>query len=92
MNKTLVAPHIDFADSEYKSFHMLENRTLIIYMTNWHAATLKLQFFHTVNFLYSLGDVPKDLFEVKENSTTLNEVYQHQVKMLHLGWCESSRG
>jgi hypothetical protein len=74
MNKTKVAQNIDFADSEYKSFHMSEDATLTIHMNNWQEIPIKLIFSHTVKFLYSLGDVPKGLFEIQENSTILNEV------------------
>jgi hypothetical protein len=84
MNKTLVAPRIDFADSEYRSFHMSDDGTLTIHMKNWQEIPMQLIFFHPVKFLYSTGDVPKGLFEIKDNSTLLNEVivkmYGHPYK------------
>jgi hypothetical protein len=73
MNKKRVAP-IDFADSSYESFHMSGDRTLTIHMKNWQQIPMQVIFFHTVKFLYSSSDDPKELFEITENSTILNEV------------------
>jgi len=73
MNKKLAMPTFDFADSEYKSFNMSEDATLIIYMNNWQAIPFKIIFTHAIQFSYKLGFVPKDLYEVLEDSIFLNE-------------------
>jgi hypothetical protein len=92
MNKKFAAEHIDFADSEYKFFHMSEDAILTIYMNSWQEIPLKLIFSHTVQFLYTLGDVPKDLYEISNNSSLdemLLKMYgykpkDHPFKLFHL--------
>lgn len=74
MSKKLAAEHIDFADSEYKSFYMSENYTLTVKMNSWKETPLSLIFSHAIQFSYKLGDVPKDLYEISnEDSTFLRE-------------------
>jgi hypothetical protein len=73
MNKKLAAKHIGFADSEYKSFHMSEDATLTIYLKSWDAKTLRIVFTHAIQFFYTLGNEPSDLFEI-ENSPEVDKM------------------
>ncbi|MFI0436103.1 MAG: hypothetical protein ACH350_10360 [Parachlamydiaceae bacterium] len=75
MNKQLAAPHIDFADSEYVAFQMTEHQNLTIFMKNWQEESLRIVFKHVIEFIYKLGDVPKDLYEL-DNSSFLTEALQ----------------
>ena len=82
MNKKPAANHIDFADSEYRSFNMLDDATLIIYLNSWDAFPIRIEFTHAIHFLYRLGSGPSNLFEIK-NSTELEEILQEQVDFLN---------
>ncbi len=73
MNKQLAAKHIDFADSEYKSFHISEDDTLTIRMNSWQEKPLYLIFSSAIQFFYQLADVPKDLYEISDDSAVLQE-------------------
>jgi hypothetical protein len=72
MNKILAAEHIDFADSEYKSFHMSEDDILTLYLKSWDAKSLKIVFSQVIQFLYKLGDLSKDLYQSSNESAFLN--------------------
>ena len=73
MNKKPVFDYIDFADSEYLSFHISEDATLTIYLKSWDAKFLNLIFNHVVQFSYKLGSDPSNLFE-KKNSHELEKI------------------
>lgn len=82
MNKKLAAEHIDFADSEYESFHMTQDAILTIHMKSWKNEYIRVVFMHTTQFLYKLGDVPKNLYEFSVNTAFLNEaLLQEYIKI-----------
>jgi hypothetical protein len=80
MNKKLAAPTIDFADSDYKSFQMLEDDKLIISMNSWQEKPLKIIFKDVIQFCYRLGFVPKDLYEILESTSFLREPLERRYK------------
>jgi hypothetical protein len=67
MKKKLAAEHIDFADSEYISFHMSEDSTLTIYLKSWNAKSLRIVFSHAIQFSYKLASDPSNLFQIEDN-------------------------
>ncbi len=73
MNKRKLSLGISFADSEYKSFQMSENSVLTIRMLSWQAQPFQVVFSHAIQFLYRLGDVPKDLYELSNYSPFLED-------------------
>lgn len=93
MKTSIVKLGIGFADSEYKSFQMLENNVLIINMSSWEERPFGIVFSNVIQFLYRLGDVPKDLYEISNNSPFLEEAVlqeygymplDHPFKLFHL--------
>ncbi|WP_068468620.1 hypothetical protein [Candidatus Protochlamydia phocaeensis] len=73
MNKKIIAEHIDFADSEYRSLYMSEDATLTVYLKSWDAKILKIIFSNTIQFSYKLESVTKQLYELPNGSSFLNE-------------------
>ncbi|WP_068471242.1 hypothetical protein [Candidatus Protochlamydia phocaeensis] len=67
MNKKIIAENIDFADSEYKSFHMSEEAVLTVYLKSWDAKLLIITFTHVIQFSYQLGSDPSNLFEIEDS-------------------------
>lgn len=67
MNKSLAAPDIDFADSEYKSLNMSEQGNLTIYLTSWDAKLIQITFEHVKYFTYTLGSYPSEIYEITDN-------------------------
>jgi hypothetical protein len=78
MNKKRVISGVSFADSEYMSFHMSEDATLNIYMKSWQEEPFRIEFKHSIQFLYRLGDVPKDLYELAGGSFFLDEALSQE--------------
>jgi hypothetical protein len=78
MNKKRAAPTIDFADSYYKSLHLLEDKTLIIYLDSWQEKPLEIIFKNTIQFCCKIGDVPRDLYEVLEPTPFLTEALSYE--------------
>ena len=67
MNKKLVAPGIDFADSEFHSFQ-LDNETLIIYISSWDERALRLTFSNVIHLSFQ----PADYEESRDSSMLKN--------------------
>ena len=87
------ASNVDFADSMYKSFIMNEDYELTIHMINWEELPLKVVFKNTIQFSFSEGDFPKNLFEIEELTDFFKEALireygliptQHLFRLFHI--------
>ena len=72
MDRLNSAPNLDFADSAFKSCSM-DGKNLIISLEAWDGRTIKLMFFHAVQFTYGIGDVIDGIYEFKNQSEFLRE-------------------
>ncbi len=78
MDKRELFLGISFADSEYEFFKMSENSVLTIHMLSWQAKPFQVVFSNTIQFLYRLGDFPKDLYEMLGDSIFLQEALSRE--------------
>lgn len=78
MEKKLVAPSIDFADGEFKSFEMTENSKLIVYLKSWKEKNITLIFSSVIQFSYKLGDHLSNIYEISGSSHFLEEALERE--------------
>jgi hypothetical protein len=92
VNKRIAALGIDFADSEFKNFELINNK-LIVYLESWDAKTLKINFLNPIQFSYKLGYHILNIYEVLGNSQFLEEaiirkyrekVFNHPYKLFQI--------
>lgn len=67
-----LSTEIDFADSYYISFEMIEGN-LTIYLNSWEEKTIELKFFHTIRFAYKAGSYVTGLFEMTDKTSFYSE-------------------
>lgn len=72
--KKIVFDHIDFADSEFSNFELLQNiDALKIRLISWDERELILFFQNPIQFVFKQGDVVSNLYECMQNTPFLQE-------------------
>lgn len=64
MNKKKVTRLVDFADSTFKTFQMSEKGDLTLIFNSWQEKAFQVIFINTIQFLFRLGDVPANCYEI----------------------------
>lgn len=78
MEQPLNITDTSFPDSRFKSFTMLDNGDLIVYLISWQEKEIKITFLHVIQFSYKLGDVTQGLYEMTTHSSFLEEALRLQ--------------
>lgn len=73
MTKKRVNIGINFADSDFKSFEMMNDYILIINLISWDNKEIKITFENCIQFSYKLHYHIANIFQVVEPSNFLNE-------------------
>lgn len=58
----------DFSDSEFNSFTMTDDYELTLYMKNWQEIPMRVIFKNVIQFNFSLGDIPENLYVITEST------------------------
>lgn len=66
-----IVENIDFADSEYMACATDDDHLLIIYLKSWDDKKIKIEFFNTVKFNYSMAFEVDGLYERSEKKTSI---------------------
>jgi hypothetical protein len=91
--KKLIAQEIDFTIAQVESFCMSENSILTINFNLQRGKLLKIIFSHAIQFSYKLGNIIKNIYEIPNHSSFLEEALSeyyvsiptnHPFKLFHI--------
>lgn len=81
MNKIIAFPNIDFADSEFIGFELINSKNLIVIVKNLEERILKINFNNPIEFIYKLGFQISELCEITDKSKLLEEALSKKYKL-----------
>src|SRR5690349_11652557 len=67
MNKKIIADHIDFNDSEFRSIEV-KDELITLYITSWDDRTIKAEFINPIYVTYTFGDTGAFILEVDDKN------------------------